>query len=253
MKLALICAILKSMGKTILFAGKDIPAGSDMASGAAFHGRKVIVTCEMSSKDDKPTLNDATVIPWNRGSVLSSRSLVLNCENDGGVDEAVLVFDEAFYASKFGSINENSRILEEVIGSYQYLAQEIVLRFQRNENKSKIVFLYKSNPTLCDSITLNAVKIAGSSLSYPLIAAAGGAFKAFAENMAATLAESKTITPLLVSCEYSNDLATRDSALSVWLCDYMDSVDNLKKPLSMKQKVSWIKAGAKNPGGFGLF
>ena len=34
--------------------------------------------------------------------------------------------------------------------------------------------------------------------------------------------------------------------------EYLDAIDNLKKPLSPKQKVSWIKAGAKNPSGFGI-
>ncbi len=241
------------MGKTILFAGKDIPAGSDLASGAAFHGRKVIVTCDGNGKDEKPTLNDAVVIPWNRGSVLSSRTLALNCENEGGLDEAVLVFDEALYASKFGSIYENSRILEEAIGSYQYLAQELAARMQRRETKSKIVFLYKANPSVCDGVLSSSIKLSGSSFSYPLVAAAGGAFRSFAESMAATLVENKIITPLLVYCDYTNDYAARDSALAVWLCDYMDSIDGLKKPLSNKQKVTWIKAGAKNPGGFGLF
>lgn len=241
------------MAKTILYAGKDIPAGSDMASGAAFHGRKVMITCESTGDEEKPALADAIVIPWNRGSVLSSRSLVLNCENSGGMDEAVLIFDEALYASKFGSVHENSRILEELIGSYQYLAQELVARLQRKETKSKLVFLYKSNPGLSESVVSNSVKLSGNSFSYPLVAAAGGAFKAFAENTAASLVENQKITPLLVSCEYNNDLSSRDSALSVWLCDYMDSMDNLKKPLSAKQKVSWVKAGAKNPGGFGLF
>ncbi|MBQ0052218.1 MAG: hypothetical protein KBT11_09195 [Treponema sp.] len=248
------------MEKTILFAGKELPDGNDLASGASFQGRKVIATCSArNSEDDNPNPmklpNGIRPVVWNRGSVLSSRSLVLNCENEGGVDEAVLVFDEALYAEKFGSAYENARILEELIGCYQYLAQEIISRFARNEGKkSKVVFLYKSNPTISESVVSNSLKISGAQLSYSLIAAAGGAFRSFAENMAAELVSSQNITPLLVNCDYSNDLAGRDNSLAVWLCDYMDAVDALKKPLTPKQKLSWIKAGDKKPSnGFGLF
>lgn len=85
-----------------------------------------------------------------------------------------------------------------------------------------------------------------------MIAAAGGAFKAYAENIAAILAENGGVTPVLVQCEPSNELSKRDSSLSLWLCEYLDAIDNLKKPLSPKQKVSWVKAGAKNPSGFGI-
>jgi len=249
------------MAKTILFAGKELPDGKDLASGAVFQGRKVMASCALKIGENGEEQPDAenlpknvTAISWNRGSALSSRAFVLNSENEGGADEAVLVFDEGLFASKIGSAYENERILEELIGSYQYLAQEIIARFTRNlQRKRKIVFLYKSNPTICESVTSSSLRNSAVQLSYSLIAAAGGAFRAFAENMAAELVPSENITPLLVNCDYTNDMAGRDSALAVWLCEYMDSVDALKKPLSAKQKVSWIKAGARNPGGFGLF
>lgn len=249
------------MSKTILFAGKELPDGKDFASGAAFQGRNVFVTCGFKldengdeSPDDEKCPKGASAFIWNRGSVLSARSLVINCENKGGIDEAVLIFDEGLFAQKFGSNYENSRILEELIGSYEYLAQEIVARFSRKTaQKKKIAFLYKSNPTISESVTSSSLRSSSIHLSYSLVAAAGGAFRSFAENMAAELVQSENITPLLVNCDYTNDLASRDSSLSVWLCEYMDSVDALKKPLSPKQKVSWIKAGARNPGGFGLF
>lgn len=252
------------MSKTILFAGKEFPDGKDFATSAAFQARKVIVTCgvkidengdeKLDADIEKLRQNNIKTFSWNRGSVLSARSLVINCENEGGADEAVLVFDEHQFAVKFGSSYENSRILEELIGSYEYLAQELVSRFSRDQKrKRKLVFLYKSNPTICESVTSNSLRSPVIQLSYSLVAAAGGAFRAFAENMAAELVQSENITPLLVSCDYTNDLAGRDNSISVWLCNYLDSVDALKKPLSPKQKVSWIKVGARSPGGFGLF
>ena len=124
------------MGKLILFAGKELPAGNDMASGAAFQGRKVIATSLLAreeSDQDQPEENPlqnnkpGKILGafWNKGSALSCRSLALKCENEGGLDEAVLVFDEFYFATSYRDRN-NAQILEELIGSYQHLTQELL-------------------------------------------------------------------------------------------------------------------------------
>lgn len=247
------------MGKTILFAGKEFPAGNDMASGAAFQGRKVIATslsfAENDGEENEGVQRNGGIlyVNWNRSSPLSCRSLALKCENEGGLDEAVLVFDEFYLVTKYRDVDNNVQILEELVGSYQYLAQELLARFNRQPNRMrKIVFLYKSNYSLADGINSSTVRASGIELSNPLIAAAAGAFQAYSENLAARLAAGANIIPVLVACDSQNDLSKRDSSLSVWLCEYLDSIDSLKKPLSPKQKVSWVKAGAKNPSGFGI-
>ncbi|MBQ9908430.1 MAG: hypothetical protein IJM48_01370 [Treponema sp.] len=250
------------MGKMILFAGKEFPAGNDMASGASFQGRKVIATNmaapvesegEGENEANAQKSGGVLLVNWNRSSPLSCRSLALKCENEGGLDEAVLVFDEFYLATKYREVDNNAQILEELIASYQYLAQELIARFNRQpERQRKLIFLYKSNFSLADAINSSTVRALGIELSNPLIASAAGAFQLYAENMAAKLAAGGNITPILVSCDSQNDLSKRDSSLSVWLCEYMDSIDALKKPLSPKQKVSWVKAGAKNPSGFGI-
>ena len=247
------------MGKTILFAGKEFPAGNDMASGAAFQGRKVIATSLALAENDGDESDGVQknggvlYVNWNRSSPLSCRSLALKCENEGGLDEAVLVFDEFYLVTKYRDVDNNVQILEELVGSYQYLAQELLARFNRQPNRMrKIVFLYKSNYSLADGINSSTVRASGIELSNPLIASAAGAFRAYSENLAARLAAGTNIIPVLVACDSQNDLSKRDSSLSVWLCEYLDSIDTLKKPLSPKQKVSWVKAGAKSPSGFGI-
>ena len=247
------------MGKQILFAGKELPFGSDMASGASFQGRRVLATSSLIPEDEleeagQQSLKNGAIVgvAWNRSSPLSCRSLALKCENEGGMDEIVLIFDEFYFATQYRDLN-TARVLEELIGSYQYLTNELLTRLKRQANrKFKLVFLYKPNYSQCDGVNSSQIRTSGIELSTPLLAAAGGAFKNFAENTAALLADGGNITPLLVLCEPQNDLSKRDSSLSVWLCEYMDSIDNLKKPLSPKQKVAWVKAGAKNPGGFGI-
>ena len=245
------------MGKLILFAGKELPSGNDLASGATFQGRRVLATSlfateeENEQEDLNQKLGGITGVAWRKSSPLSCRSLALKCENEGGVDEAVLVFDEFYFTTQYRNLN-TAQILEELIASYQYLTNELLSRFKRQTSRTfKIVFLYKPNFSLCDGVNSSSIRSSGIELSNPLIAASGGAFKNFAENTAATLIDGN-ITPLLVLCEPNNDLSKRDSSLSVWLCEYMDSIDSLKKPLSPKQKVAWIKAGSKNPGGFGI-
>ena len=247
------------MGKLILFAGKEFPAGNDMASGAAFQGRRVIATSlavldEEDSGDGESQKSGGVIqVAWNRASPLSCRALALKCENEGGLDEAVLVFDEFYLATKYREVGNTAQILEELIGSYQYLVQELVARFERSTEKAaKIIFLHKSNFSLCDGVNSSSVRSSGIEMSKPLVSAASGAFRAYAENVAAAVVSNGAITPVLVTCDMANDLSKRDSSLSVWLCEYLDALDNLKKPLSPKQKVAWVKAGAKNPGGFGL-
>lgn len=242
------------MGKMILFAGKELPAGNDIASGASFQGRKVIATSSvLADGEEHANTSGVIAVSWNRGSALSCRSLALKCENEGGLDEAVLIFDEFYFATKYRDSNINAQIIEELIASYQYLAQELVSRFARFPEKiGKIAFIHKSNYGLADGINSSSLRSSGVELSNPIVASASGAFKAFAENMAAELAEGNSVIPILVSCEPNNDLSKRDSSLSVWLCEYMDAIDNLKKPLSPKQKVAWVKAGAKSPSGLGI-
>ncbi|MBR1721132.1 MAG: hypothetical protein IJ727_01395 [Treponema sp.] len=251
------------MGKLILFAGKELPAGNDMASGAAFQGRKVIATSLLARDESDQEQTEENTIPnnksgkilgafWNRSSALSCRSLALKCENEGGLDEAVLIFDEFYFATNYRNKN-NAQILEELIGCYQYLTQELIARFRRqNDRLRKLVFLHKSNFSVWEGVNSSSVRATGIELSNPLIACASGAFKAYAENVAATLAGDKAIIPILVSCDPQNDLSKRDSSLSVWLCEYIDAIDALKKPLSPKQKISWVKAGARSPAGFGI-
>ena len=250
------------MPKTVLIAGKELPSGSDFASGASLKGRTSLITVSPSDKNPV-TVNGVKAVTWNRSSVLSAKSVVLNSLNIGGnIDEAVLLFDEEWYASGYvnaDGVADSIRIVEELITGYQYLTDELINRFHKKVYKaedkktSKLVFIYKPNHTLCDAVTNASLKLTGASLSSPYIASAGAAFKAFAENTAASLCESEDVIPVLVNCDPSNEMSRRDNTLSTWLCDYLDAIDSLKRSLTSRQKTSWVKAGAKSPGGFGLF
>ncbi len=249
------------MDKTLLIAGKNIPNGSDFASSFSVKGRTVITVTSPEEKNETFSENGYTVVPWNRASALSARSLLLNCMNvSNHIDELVLYFDEPQAAMDFNraSATETARIIDELVVGYQYLVSEVAARFEqkklRNEEISmgKIVFVYKVNPSESDAAANPNVR-ASATLSSPQIAAAAASFKAFAENTAALFTESDSIYPALIICDSTMEVSRRDGSLASWLADYMDSIDDLKKRPSAKQFVTWIKAGAKKAGGFGLF
>lgn len=249
------------MEKTILIAGKDFPYGRDFASGALLKRNSVIITCDKEN-NDLPSGDGSVNIVWNKASSLSSRSLVLSSMNvKGRLDEVVLYFDEELFAPKFGNpgSKESLQCFDELILSYQYLTSEILLRFNQRKNAGlqnkiqKIVFIYKSNPSVYESVFSQELKNSAKTLSKALVASAASAFKAFAQNIAASLIDSAEIIPLLVECAPDNEFYNNDSDFSRWLCDYMDELDELKKSLTEKQKLSWIKAGSKLPGKFSLF
>ena len=245
------------MEKMILIAGKDYPDGSDFSSTAVLKGDLAVITANADSKD-LSTEDGSVLYPWNRASALSSRSLVLNCVNKTGkIDEAYIIFDEEFYASKYSGIksSEIAKCVDELILGYQYLVSELISRFseQKASGFSKIIFIYKENIAEANVILNSNNKINKNSVSNVLVSAAGSAFKSFAQNIVAKIVNEENILPILIDCENDNVIYRKDSELASWLYSFVAQIETQKKPLTAKQKVSWIKAGVKSSGGFGLF
>ncbi|MDE7140763.1 MAG: hypothetical protein K2O09_08445 [Treponemataceae bacterium] len=247
------------MDRIMLLAGKDVPAGSEFAAAVSQKERVPVITAPSDYAVQQPE-SDYSAIPWNRSSALSARALLLHCLNmPQRLDEAVLIFDEPHIAAEYNHSNltDNARIIDELIIGYHYVTQEILTRFEQKKTRdesnaaAKIVFLYKANSSQADAVANSAVR--AGTISSPHVSAAAAAFKAFAENTAALHAENPNIYPVLVSCDVHTEVAHKDTTLASWLCDYLDSIDELKKRPAPKQLVSWIKAGAKKAGGFGLF
>ena len=256
------------MEKKIFIVGKDFPDGSEFANGAANHKRRVAATNSVQNDSEEmfAPANGVTTFPWNKASALSARSVVLAVLNSFvSIDEIVLFFDEPYYAKFFGEKTSNSdsiKILEEAIASYQYLVAELISKIRKESEKSqkreserksvKLIFLHKDNYSLCDS--LSGPHPVDGVFSSPLVSSASAAFKAFSENMAAKIVDDELFFPLLVNCEIGNDYQNRDSSLAGWLCDYLSALDTQKAQPSQKDKLTWIKAGAKKPGnGFSFF
>ena len=249
------------MNRTILIAGKDFPDGKDLATTAVLHGRTAFITA--SAGGQVSDFGDGSFsVGWNRGSALSARTLLISASNNNGhLDEGVLIFDENHFAPLYGSPGpaESTKACNELVLGYQYLAAELLLRFNQRKiaglekNPGKIVFVYKPGTNEAEAVKNPNLRLENPVLSKTLVASASAAFRAFAENFAASVCGAEEVIPVLVECSPTNELSKKDSAFMAWLCDYMEEIDSLKKPLSDKQKVTWIKAGARVPGGFGFF
>ena len=240
-----------------------MPDGADFIDGAEVKMRSVAVT---AAKGFKPAASpNVTAFEWLRTSPVRARTLVLDAETEfERIDEAVLYFDENYYASKFNSLShqECSECADEMILGYQYLALEILSRFEKKYSMSavmeekkaapKLVFLIKSSASEFDASKNGALRSSIPMASGPLVAAAAAAFKSFAENIAAIYGAREYVTVMLAQGDYNNETARLDRSLGEWICSYLDEVDKLKSKLSLKQSLNWIKAGAKGPG-FSLF
>lgn len=242
----------------MLIAGKELPDGANFASGAVTSARRTLITKNRTDENALPP-NGTLSADWNRPSALSARSLVLRALNEfGRLDESVFIFDEQHFSGKFDSLEnatENVHLIEELVSSYQYLSMEVVMRTQKKsgeKNPLRLVYVYKSSPSLLECV-LKGEKKPSAKPSSPFLSAAASAFKAYAENVAASFVESETVFPLLVQCDFDNPLYSNDNALATWLFGYIATLESLRKPLLPKQKLTWVKAGTKSPGGFGFF
>lgn len=246
------------MPKTILIAGKDLPDGDNFIAGAAGENRRI--SAATSSFQQKPVFDEQlAAIPWLRTSPISSRTLVLQTENQFSfIDEAILYFDESYFASKFNSFSiENcSSSTDAMILGFHYLTIELLNRFEQTMNMDdmqentykKLVFLLKNSPNESEILRTPSLRNIEPYASNCFTAAAAAAFQAFAENIAAVYGGREYVSVILIKADHNNEVAKKDSALSSWLCSYLDDVEKLKSKPSAKQSTAWIKAGTKSTG-----
>lgn len=265
------------MSKIMILAGKDAPAGTKFADGMADSGRFVAVT-KPDSEDNGDTsqrqqkllgkASGVAEVAWNRGSPISAKTLLLNTESIfGKADEALLYFDEEFFASRANSltIEECSKSADSLILSFQYLTLELLSRFEHSHSaygkKGTLVFLLKDGPCASDAAKLPALRSGTFAIASPVIAAAAAAFAAFAENIAALYEDSPFVDILLVRGDRSTDIVNSELQLSKWVSDYMNAVENKDSKNTVKKGSQWIKAGSRftqsapvqQSGGFSLF
>nr|MBQ2234321.1 hypothetical protein [Treponema sp.] len=140
-----------------------------------------------------------------------------------------------------------------MISGFQYLAIEALTRMEQHRYNGKIIFILKTHPTMSDTINSATLRNSTSAPANPFVAAAEAAFATFAENIIAYTTDKPNISVLLVTGDMQNETMQKDNNLATWLASYLDAYDSLKTKPSAKNSLTWIKAGAKNPGSFSLF
>lgn len=242
------------MEKTVLLAGKEYPGGSALASSAVNHNRNVVITTSPLSDAPVESLESSGIVTvsWNKSSSVSARSIVLQAENTfQHVDEAVLVFDTAWFSPNFQAMTPElcSRAVDTMISSYLYLSMELMNRFVKLKNGT-LVFMLKSAPGLAEMPT--SVTLRGDTSAVPagiLPASAEAAFRVLAESMAAKYAEREGVKVFLVRADYE----TPDSQFAGWMFEYLDAVYVSKMKQDARHAAQWVKIGSKPQAGFSLF
>ena len=240
-----------------MIAGKYLPEATNFADGAEIKMRNVAITDPKISKDNVPVSNIKT-LPWSRPSPVAARSLILECERIfGNIDEVVLYFDESYFATKFHllTMQNCSQTLDDALLGYQYLTLELLSRFEKTSEMNaslgkpqvvpKLVFLIKNSVNEFDIKKNPALRTELPAPSNAFVAAAAAAFVAFAENIAAVYNSKEYVEIILANADFENETAKTDNSLGQWICDYLDELDTKKKRLSLKQELSWVKAGSK--------
>lgn len=240
------------MTSTILIAGKELPAVNDFALALSLAGYNVAITAPNEGEMKKN--GSLLMVPWNRPSAISARSVLLQVENTfGAVDTAILYFDAAVYAPQFTTLSpaECSRSLDYMCSSYQHMAIECTTRFEEKRLDGRLIFIYRTHPAAVDVVR----GAPGSVITTcgPFVAAAMQSFKAFAENIAAVIGDKPNTEVYLVSCDdMKSEVYNKDSMLSLWLNEYLSMTS--KRPEKVREKehrtIQWVKAGSK---GYGIF
>lgn len=243
------------MSQNILLAGKNLPDSVEIAENFSLCGFDVITT---GKQEDKKYLQNSeiSVVPWNKTSAVSARSLVIQSElKSGQLDNALLYFDGPLFASQFTSfsIDESPRALDEMVSCFQYLAIEVLTRFEQHRNNGKLIFALKTHPSVNDVLHSSTLRNSTSGPANPFVAAAESSFATFAENVAALYGDKENIQILLLTGNSQNEFMKNDKNFAGWLSEYLRQVDGLKTKLDAKKSTSWIKVGTKSPGGFNLF
>lgn len=209
------------MSMNVLISDKSVPFAVSLAE--ALNSRNVPVALLAGELSVTSSIHE---IPWNRPSVLSAKTVVLETKNlFTTLDQAVLIFDALHISGTSSAQSLGTSFVDDYIKGYLLLCAEIASLFT-SQKKGHLVFVLRSR--------LNTVP------NIP-VAAAEGAFTALAEETVASFSgfEKNTVQTLLVRLEQSDDAQN-----TAWL------VEQLEQRPNTRNQIRWIKSGSK--GLFGL-
>ena len=234
----------------ILVVGKDLPESESLLKSFELQGHKIFATANSDISIDNDNI---FTFSWNKASSISAKTLLIQAEAKlVQLDRVLIIFDSPSYAKKFESdkIEDCTQAIENMISGYMYFCHTLLGRLTQKTKKVSVGFYLRSAPSKADIISAKAITQAPCTNN---VSVAQASFKAMAENFCASLSELPEVSVFLVTSEPGNDLYASDRDTGVWFLNYFDALEKLKNKPSGKQALTWIKAGGKMPGGFGLF
>lgn len=236
------------MIKNILFAGKDFPHGEQYFSTALDAGLTALIT---RSADDEELSENPHILQWNKGSVVSSHSLVIQAENlASSIDAACLIFDCPHFTSLYndaGTASLQSAACDLIL-SFQLLAKALMDRFLLKKH-GRLVFILRASQTPADAVKKNSDAGYINKDLRPHLCAAQSAFISFAENFSCMHADAAPEKIMLIKAGSETDAEISRFLLSKLAVPEVKSVQ--KK--NSKDATAWISVSGKDEGAFGFF
>lgn len=234
----------------VLFIGKDLKENNEAITTTLNTNRKVFTTCNDNTIEN-PKISFCS---WNKSSAISAKTVILNTEIKlHKIDEVIIYFDSLYFSTKYeiDKADNISAAVDNMILSYQLFINELLSRLDQKKEDIQLTFLARTVPSKSELNSISSKNITIRPASN-IVSSAQEAFLSLAQNTASLVNEKPYLSVLLSQCTYENDLFKDEKALFSWLLSTMDQLHNQKKQ-TLKQALSWIKAGSKAYSGFSLF
>lgn len=236
------------MIKNLLFAGKDFPSGEQYYSKTQDMGITPLIT---KNQSDQETNGNPHLLTWNKGSIISAHSLVLQAENLAvTLDAACLIFDCPHLSTLYSETDNNSiqAITVDLILSYQILSKTLMNRFIAKKH-GKLVFVLKPSITNLEAVKKNTSNTSETGMIGPSLSSAQSAFETFAENFSVTYADSAPDKIRLIKAGTEND-----AEIAEFICQkLLEEEDKGSKRKTVKDTVKWITVSGKEERAFAFF
>lgn len=237
----------------ILFIGKDLPDGLEIAESLSRSGRKVFCVSKNEAEIANFEAENISSATWNRTSAISALSLIIKAETKlENVDEALFYFDANYFATKFESdkTEEIANAVNIMISGYFYMISELLKRIDQKKEKIAVAFLVKEYPSKFESCFSKSLAIVPAS---SVVSAAQAAFVSAAENFSALVSDKNFLSVLLAKCPTGNEFYKNEKFIGEWIASSLDAIKSSKNRQTFKQSGSWNKVGGKISAGFSLF
>lgn len=237
----------------LLLIGKDLPEAVDFAEALVSSGKQVFAVSKNETDVKNFESQNIFSAVWNKGSSISTHSLLLNAQNKfEKIDEVIFYFDASYFASKFDTdkIEDFAPAMDFMMTSFLYSSAEVLRRADQKQEKLSVLFLVKEAPSKYDAASQKSSIISPVST---VVSVAQSAFEKIAENFSVNVVDRQYLSVILARILPNNELYKNEKGIAQWAVSSFESVASMKNHQNVKQAGAWNKVGSKIQTGFSLF